>query len=92
MPYHLRLGWYRGRREGSERPKIYYQPYPILLRHSLSYAVLIPTRHWGHERSRLALNEVSRPNYVGRTHDHDLNVAEIHQAPSAHDLDALQLR
>ena len=92
MPYRLRLGWRRAPREGSERPKIYFQPYPTPLRHFLSCVALIPTRHSGREQFRLALNEVFLPNCAGHTHDHDSNVAGIHQALSAHYPDALRLR
>ena len=92
MPCHLRLGWRRVQRGGSERPTTCYRPCPTPLRHFLSCVVLIPTRRSGHEHSHLVLNEVFRPSYVGRTHDRDLNVVEIHQALSDHCLDAPRLR
>lgn len=88
----LRLDWCHAQRGGSERPKIYYQSYPILPRHLSSYAGLTPIQHSGRGRSRLALNEAFRPNYVGRTHDLDLSAAGIHQAPFVRYLDALRLR
>ena len=92
MPYHRRLGWCHVRRGGSGRPKTYYQPCPTPLRHSSSFVALTPILRSGHEHSRLVLNEAFRPNYVDRTHDLGSSAAEIHQAPFAHYLDALQLR
>ena len=92
MLYRRRQGWCRVRREGSERPKICCQSYPILLRHLSSYAALTPTQRLERGRSRLVLNEVFRPNYVDRTHDLGLDVAGIRQAPFARYLDALRLR